>query len=408
MIACVCAVTGAWADDTSGTLTNGSTWSYDSGVLTITFSSQNDYTGQILNDLKNNSLSSSPITKLVINTASEFTLNTATSNSNTGGQDELYAFDGVILDLSSASLTPATNYGVTYYPMDGNGNNRFKNVIVPDAYKSDPSQFILTQAYNSSASPINAYSVDGTTINASFGATSNLVNLNNISSTATTLKVVADISGAIDLSTVASSSNSAITAIDLLSVTTGNDDSNTITVPSTVSVTCGTTEVGNRVSGVTPTLVFNGIASVTTTSSTNLSSSIATLLSSYSGATASQITSLTVTGPLTAEDITYISTTLTGLTTLDLTNATGDVSSLASSTLTTLTLPSSATALPNNIATALPALTSPIYVYSYSNNTLNSVDIYVPSAGQLSSAVDALNLPRLGNMVLLNISHPQT
>lgn len=140
---------------------------------------------------------------------------------------------------------------------------------------------------------------------------------------------------------------------------------------------------------------FDGTISVTGVAAGALQTAVEAALTADGGTTAT-LTSLTIGGALNSTDLEYIAG-LTALRTLDLTDVTTDVSDIASNYVTTLTMPSSATALPNNIATNLPNLTSSIYVYSYSNNQLNSLDAYLIT-GDLSNLIEDLKTKTSNNL----------
>lgn len=328
IISMLCVSIGTWAEES--TLTNGSAWTYSDGVLTITFSNQSDYAYSPLNALRYTELSGKTLNKVIIKTAPSFTLNTATPGSNyTQGADELSQLDGAkIYDFSQASLTAAVG---GYYPMDGNGNgnNRLKNVVVPEAYKTNPTEFLVYQAYTADELPKNKYGIDGKTIYAFYNNDTELVSVRDIKSDAETLKIIGNLD-AIDLS----SHVSGITLIDLNGVTGG---SGTITVPDVdgLTVICPTQAIYSRVAiSDNPGSPKTKVLSTEITSSTvdDLTTKVATLT-----AAGVKPAKITYTGELTSALLTsFGGTAYSEVTRIDL----GEATLASGAAVTDLSLPS--------------------------------------------------------------------
>ena len=327
IISMLCVSIGAWAEE--GKLTNNSAWTYSDGVLTITFSNQSDYAYEPLHALRYTELSGETLNKVIIKTAPSFTLNTATPGSNyTQGADEFSQLDGAqIYDFSQASLTAAVG---GYYPMDGNnGTNRLKNVVVPDAYKTNPTEFLVYQAYTAAELPKNKYGIDGKTIYAFYNNDTELVSVRDIKSDAETLKIIGNLD-AIDLS----SHVSGITLIDLNGVTGG---SGTITVPDVdgLTVICPTQAIYSRVAiSDNPGSPKTKVLSTEITSSTvdDLTTKVATLT-----AAGVKPAKITYTGELTSALLTsFGGTAYSEVTRIDL----GEATLASGAAVTDLSLPS--------------------------------------------------------------------
>lgn len=357
IISMLCVSIGTWAEE--GTLTNGSDWTYSDGVLTITFSNQSDYAYSPLNALRYTELSGETLNKVIIKTAPSFTLNTATSGSSyTQGADEFSQLDGAqIYDFSQASLTAAVG---GYYPMDGNGNNRLKNVVVPDAYKTNPTEFLVYQAYTAAELPKNKYGIDGKTIYAFYNNASERVSVRDIKSDAETLKIIGNLDD-IDLS----SHVSGITLIDLNGVTGG---SGTITVPDVdgLTVICPTQAIYSRVAisgnpGSPATVVLS--TEITASDETDLTTKVDALT-----AAGVKPTKITYTGTLTSALLTSFSgSAYSDVKRLDMSGATLGSASLTDlqipSALEELSLPAGQT-VPDALKSRLAANSNLWYVYS--------------------------------------------
>lgn len=138
---------------------------------------------------------------------------------------------------------------------------------------------------------------------------------------------------------------------------------------------------------------FDGSVSVTGVTAGGLQAAVEAALTA-DGGTKETLTSLTITGELNDADLTYIST-LSGMTTLDLSGVTSTISTLTSSSLVNLTLPSNATALPTNLATGCPNVNS-AYVYTYETDNLTYLDAYVKTEGSLTSLIEELKNRTVG------------
>lgn len=266
IISMLCVSIGAWADVPEGYTgfgTNGSYYKVNTttGVIEVHIAQRNDMTA-FPYDVNLTDINKAVITGVV----ASFNNSDQNNGSNSDGCILGQKFKDLVLDLSGVTtFNKLGDDGATLdswslnLPVIGDANNYPKNIIVPEG--EDPSSYAVMSAYGATrATDINYYSVSGTTtktINAAFNtptssdADDGLVNLNLISSATETtiLKVVKDITTQIDLSTVANTTSSNITKIDLTSVTTtGNTSTNAITVPNTATVVaCASQGVADRV-----------------------------------------------------------------------------------------------------------------------------------------------------------------
>ena len=377
LLMCVCASVGAWAEGDSGYFTNNGTasatsegassWEYDgASTLTITLASSSHLSELSAWNYSNTSTPwashNSDIKKIIFNTSSADV---------TFPNDCFYVFNiAETFDFSSLNASQISSlYNSQSNFSHGNITNVLKNVIVPEGSAAAPNGY-------------NTLMLSDGIVSGYFTKGLSEIDWNVLNGTYTTLKWKDNVTSAITVSSTALTNlPSSITTLDFTEVSVGA----TVTVSSPITTVYVANEASkNNISGVTATIPFTGVV---TAPGSSLQTNIESYLAGFTGKTKDDITTLNVTGTLSSDDITYLST-MTGLTTLNLSAATGDVTNLASNTVTTLTLPSTATALPNNIATNLPYLASSIYVYSYdSQNGLTSLDAFVASAGGLSSMV---------------------
>lgn len=391
LIACVCASIGAWADGNSGYFTNNGTasatsegassWEYD-GYFTLTITLANP---DHLSSLSAWQYSSSQTPWAAYNSSIKKIVFETTSIDVNYPNDFFYIFNiAETFDFSSLNASQIANL----YNSQNNFNHWsitsvLKNVIVPEGSSAAPNGYntlILSDGIVSGYFTKGVSEIDWDVLNGTY----------------TTLKWKDNVTSAITVSSTALTNlPSSITTLDFTEVSVGA----TVTVSSPITTVYVANEASkNNISGVTATIPFTGVVTV---AGSPLQTNIESYLAGYTGKTKDDITTLNVTGTLSSADITYLST-MSGLTTLNLSAATGDVTNLASNTVTTLTLPSTATALPNNIATNLPNLASSIYVYNYdatanyNQGELISLDAYIPASGTFSSLIAGLKSKTVG------------
>lgn len=367
LLMCVCASVGAWAE-------LGVSYDSSTTTLTVTFNTNDDLTDDAANiSWSVDNISGSSEWK---NTATRVVFQMG-NNVTAVHNNILYPFSQQMTNVKTFDFSNLTTEQVAYFTA---GNDNFKNAVT-NVVKNVivPSGVTISQVDNN-------FTVSGTTVIATkFSAPTN-VDWAMLARYGNTLKLTGNISSTLDLGSV-----TGFTTIDLTEANvTANISLNEDVVTLVNVASSGTASYIKKKDGSTAfdsNKIDVPFSPSITVAGSSLKTNIEAYLAGYSGKTKDDITTLNVTGTLSSADITYLST-MSGLTTLNLSAATGDVTNLASNTVTTLTLPSTATALPNNIATNLPSLASSIYVYSYdSQNGLTSLDAFVASAGGLSSMV---------------------
>lgn len=268
IISMLCVSIGAWAQDpTSGKFgaSGNSDWELTgtspNQTLTLTFNDANDkpfvkeeHPGWV-NWLKPCDITG--VTKVVVNTGSGVTLSGGADSPLASLSDNYNSIP--LLDLSEASVNIASQTSGTvtsYYLPIADASYptplTFKNIIVPASFANNPDGLIVCNrwSYNQSAA-VNKFSVSGTTINAAlYTAVGDIAVLTDIKSDYTKLKIMNEV-GAIDLTSVLPADKT----LDLTSITTASNGSNTITVKSGTNVVCLTSGVAYRVDGATPTIV---------------------------------------------------------------------------------------------------------------------------------------------------------
>lgn len=279
IISMLCVSIGTWADIPDGaynfgkTPFTGSYFKVDdvNKTVTVHIATRNDlsYLNVTAGTGTNadNTLYLSDYSKVIV-TGEMHSFDGASWSSNGHGSDghNLYKFKDCVLDLSEATLVP---FKQDYASDDdgyviGSADAHSKNIIVPSGTSLATFKTKVHNPYGTTAyTDVNYYTVSGTTITANINNTSDLCNLNLISTTSnSTLKLDNDIAGTIDLSEVASSTNSTVETIDLTNVTTtGTTATNPITVASNVKVVCLTDGVKARVSGTDDITVVDPVIS---------------------------------------------------------------------------------------------------------------------------------------------------
>ena len=377
---CVYASIGAWAQNSGYFTENGATtnnsegassWVYD-GASTLTITLAKDSHLHPLSGWSSYSSAGAPwasynnsIKKIVFKT---------TSTSVTYPDDFFYALNiAETFDFSSLSASQITSlYSTTsnfnHYSITG----VLKNVIVPEGSAAAPGGY-------------NTLIISDGVVSGYFKKGVDQIDWSVIGGTPTTLKWKENVTSAMTISSAAITNlPSTITTLDFTEVSVGATV--TVDTPITTVYVADANSKAN-ISGVTASIPFTGVVNA---AGSSLQTNIENYLANYAGKTKDDIITLNVTGALTSADIEYIAT-LSNLTTLNLSAATGDVSNLASNSVTTLTLPTSATALPNNITTNLPNLSSPLYIYTAdSDSKLTNLDIFLPVSGGIEAIINTI------------------
>ena len=238
---------GGWADSNGEFGSYKSTWEIDGTTLTLTINEDDDLKGL---SAKPDACDVSSVVTIKVVTGSGVSLipNTSETSGYGSSVDKIDLFKGAafqVLDLSEAKITlvEATS-GKFVLPIAV----EYNNIIVPAGanpltYRYGSKWWIPSEIYK------NSYSVNDKIVTASLNNISdtppyNLTSLSNISSDATTLRIVNEV-GAVNLSGVLSSGQ----ILDLTKVTTGSNGSNAINVAAGVKVYCLSNDVKNRISG---------------------------------------------------------------------------------------------------------------------------------------------------------------
>ena len=389
---------GAWADVPTGATAFGENGSYyiinsDAKTITVHIATQGDmssYPNNPAPDLTG-------LTRAVI-TGEVHSFKTGASNGyGSDGALICSTFKNLVVDFSNATLIPIeadwteNNYSnYTGYCFGGDA----KNIIVPNG--ANPATFQIMSLYTAGSPEggINFYSVSGTTINAAYNSNDNKANLGDVSASATTttLKVVKDFSASLDLSTVANTTNSAITTIDLTGITTtGTTETNAITVPATATtVICSSAGVAARITPSTNVL------------STEISCAASELATKVSALTTKgyKPISITLTGTLTDAILATLGgTDMSEVTRIDLSAATvatgSDIANLTvPASLKQLVLPtavnSASPAIPAALTLRLSGLSALDYVYIPTNDDGATTPdyVYVMKTGGLAQAFE--------------------